>query len=102
MTHQLLTTRDAAEHDLLDLVLAVTLPRVPDKRQQREVTFGPAFTEAQRRILSALLDALITPLRWLADVRLERLSQMVQLARLAIAAEPASSVPPGAGARRMA
>lgn len=102
MSQQLLTTRDPADRDLLGLVRALTLPRVPDKRRQQEETFRPAFTEARRRILSALLDAVISALRWRPDVRLKRLPRMVDLARLAITAEPAYSVPPGAGARKMA
>jgi hypothetical protein len=103
MSRQFLTTQDVDHRgDLLDRALLAMVPHFPAERRQRQETFQPAFTEVRPRTLSALVDRPDTALRWVPAVRHEWLSGLADFARLTTAAEQASAVPPGAGARRTA
>lgn len=83
--------------DFRDRALRVAFPKcLEDSGQvQDETTLWGAFTQAQPRILGALLDAVSTAIaRWEAvqDVRLPR---MADFARWVVAAEPALPWPQG-------
>lgn len=84
----------ATRGDLLDRSLVLHLPRID--RYRREDDFWAAFTEAQPRILGALLDAVVSGLANVNQIELARSPRMADFAIWASATEPALGLEPGA------
>lgn len=78
-----------ARGDLADRAITVTLPHIPDERRRPEQEVWTAFDAAAPGILALLLDALVTALRNMPTLKLQRLPRMADFARLACAAAPA-------------
>jgi hypothetical protein len=85
----------ATRSDLLDRVVAVTLPAIPEHRRMPEDELWSAFEEVRPRILGALLDAVAMALQNLSRVELGRLPRMADFAKWSVAAEPALPVDSG-------
>ena len=83
------TTSLLARGDLADRSLAITLPPIPDARRRPEDAIWAEFDASAPSILAALLDGLVTALKRLPGLRIERLPRMADFARLACAAAPA-------------
>lgn len=81
--------------DLLDRSLITYLPVIPEQQRRSEEQFWRLFTEAQPRLLGALLDAVSCALRRLKSVTLSRLPRMADFAQWAVAAEPTLGWPEG-------
>jgi energy-coupling factor transporter ATP-binding protein EcfA2 len=78
-----------ARGDLADRSIAVTLPHIPDDKRRPESEVWKDFDAAVPGILALLLDGLVTALRRLPTLKLDRLPRMADFARLACAAAPA-------------
>ncbi len=78
-----------ARGDLADRSIAVTLPPIPDDKRRPESDVWRDFDAAAPGILALLLDGLVTALRRLPALKLDRLPRMADFARLACAAAPA-------------
>jgi hypothetical protein len=85
----------ATRSDLLDRALVLNLPAIPEDRRRSEADVWSEFEDARPLILGALLDAVSTALRNVADVKLDRLPRMADFALWAVAAEPALGLPAG-------
>jgi hypothetical protein len=85
----------ATRPDLLDRVLILNLPSIPEEKRRVESAFWREFDTAHPSILGALLDAVSTALRNEANVVLARLPRMADFAVWATAAESALGVPDG-------
>lgn len=86
----------ASRSDLLDRMIVLTLPTIPEARRRTEQAVLAAFNIAHPRILGALLDAAAHALRTLPDVKLDALPRMADFAYWAIAAESGLGLSPGA------
>ena len=75
--------------DLADRALAVTLPRIPEESRLPERVIYERMDRIQPLVLGALLDAVVTGLRRLPSVKLERLPRMADFAEWIVACEPA-------------
>ena len=75
--------------DLADRALAVTLPRIPEESRLPERVIYERMDRIQPLVLGALLDAMVTGLRRLPSVKLERLPRMADFAEWIVACEPA-------------
>ena len=78
-----------ARGDLADRSIAVTLPHIPDEKRRAESAVWAEFDAAAPGILALLLDGLVTALRRLPSLKIDRLPRMADFARLACAAAPA-------------
>jgi energy-coupling factor transporter ATP-binding protein EcfA2 len=78
-----------ARGDLADRSIAITRPHIPDDKRRTEEVVWQEFDKAAPGILALLLDALVTALRRLPELKLEHLPRMADFARLACAAAPA-------------
>lgn len=81
--------------DLLDRVLLLSLPPIPEGRRRTESEFWAEFETARPRILGALLDAVAAGLRNVAGVRLPHLPRMADFAVWATACEEGLGWPEG-------
>ncbi|MBX6772473.1 MAG: bifunctional 3'-5' exonuclease/DNA polymerase [Chloroflexi bacterium] len=79
--------------DLLDRVVSIELPRIPDERRRDEAALWADFRTRHAAMLGALLDTLAGALRERSALRLARLPRMADFARLAAAAERAEVGP---------
>jgi hypothetical protein len=86
----------AKESDLMDRALLLCLPVIPEEKRQTEEEFWCAFEKARPRILGAILTAMSAALRNLPTVKLDALPRMADLAKFAVAAEPALGLSKGA------
>jgi hypothetical protein len=85
---------DVVTHgDLLDRVLTVDLPTIPEERRRPERDLWAEFTAARPRILGALLDGLAGALAEAPGVRLARLPRMADFAVHSVAVERALKWP---------
>ena len=75
--------------DLADRTLFLTLEPIPENRRRLEKELWSDFEQARPKILGALLDAVVSGLRALPDVKLERLPRMADFALWATACETA-------------
>jgi ABC-type dipeptide/oligopeptide/nickel transport system ATPase subunit len=85
----------ASRSDLLDRMIVLTLPTIPEARRRTEQAVLAAFNIAHPRILGALLDAAAHALRTLPDVKLDALPRMADFALWATAAERGLGLAPG-------
>ncbi|MCP4251651.1 MAG: ATP-binding protein [bacterium] len=85
-----------ARPDLLDRAICLTLPQIPESRRRTELDFWREFEAIRRGVLRALLAAVSTSLRNRPTVELPFLPRMADFAVLAVAAETALGLPPGA------
>jgi hypothetical protein len=76
-------------HDLADRALLLTLSPIPEECRRPEAELWTAFEAAHPRILGVLLDAVVTGLRELPSIRLERHPRMADFARWGAACETA-------------
>jgi hypothetical protein len=79
----------ATQIDLLSRSIVLHLPFIPDHERIPEQQFWSDFTDAQPRILGALLDAVSMALRNWRQVSLPKLPRMADFATWACAAAPA-------------
>lgn len=79
----------ATQADLLDRSIVLHLPFISGHQRRSEQQFWSDFTDAQPRILGALLDAVSTALRNWNQVSLHALPRMADFAIWACAAAPA-------------
>lgn len=75
--------------DLLDRSLVCNVPRIEPERRRTRHELDAAYATARPKILGALLDAVACGLRHSASINPATLPRMADLARFAIAAEPA-------------
>ncbi len=85
----------ASRSDLLDRMLVLTLPTIPEAKRRTEQEVLPAFNIAHPRILGALLDAAAHALRTMPDVKPDALPRMADFALWVIAAESGLGLAPG-------
>lgn len=85
----------ATRGDLLDRAMVVTLPTITDGKRKTEGALDDAFTTAHPRILGALLDAVVSALRYLPTVALEDPPRMADFAHWILAAERGLGWPGG-------
>ncbi len=85
----------ATRADLLDRVLLLELPVIPDARRRTEEEFWGAFNAALPQMLGAVLDAMSTTLAAVQSVRLASSPRMADFARLGAAAERGLGWPTG-------
>ncbi|MDH3672663.1 MAG: hypothetical protein OES46_16145 [Gammaproteobacteria bacterium] len=85
-------TRD----DLIDRAIIVNLEPIPETARRPETELWQAYDSIRPAILGALLDAVVTALRRLPDVCLDRLPRMADFAQWVTAAEPALGLNDGA------
>ena len=85
----------ASRSDLLDRMIVLTLPTIPESSRRTEQEVTAAFDIAHPRILGALLDAAAHALRTLPSVRSDALPRMADFAKWAIAAESGLGIAPG-------
>jgi hypothetical protein len=78
----------ASRSDLLDRVIILELPAIPDARRQTESEFWRIFDEARPLLLGALCDAVAAALRNRTAVTLGALPRMADFAVWVTAAEP--------------
>ena len=78
-----------ARGDLADRSIAITRPHIPDDKRRTEEVVWREFDKAAPGILALLLDALVTALRRLPNMKLGHLPRMADFAKLACAAAPA-------------
>ena len=83
----------ANRSDILDRVIILELPPIPDARRQTESEFWRTFHETRPQLLGALCDAVAAALRDRATVRLGALPRMADFAVWVTAAEPALGWP---------
>jgi hypothetical protein len=86
-------TEYATRSDLLDRMVALELPSIPEGRRRSEAGLWGEFERLRSRLLGALLDRLAGALRELPNVQLERLPRMADFAIWAVAAERAAGHP---------
>jgi len=84
----------ASRTDLLDRSILLDLPAI--KNFKEEAKFWEDFSQAQPRLLGALLDVAVTALGNLPSVHPDDSPRMADFAALATAAEPALGLMPGA------
>jgi hypothetical protein len=77
----------ASRGDLLDRVVIVTLPSIPETQRRPESEIWPRFCAARPLILGGILDAVVAALRNVNNVKLDRLPRMADFAIWATAAE---------------
>ena len=75
--------------DLLDRMIAITLPQIPDTARKTERDFWVEFDKALPRILGALLDAISVALGCIENVHLETHIRMADFLEWVVAAAPA-------------
>jgi hypothetical protein len=80
--------------DLADRAIFLTLDPVPDQNRRAEEEFRAAFEKDRPQILGALLDMMAQGLRYLPDIKLERLPRMADFAKWGVACER-TIFPPG-------
>ncbi len=85
----------ASRSDLLDRMIVLTLPRIPNPERRTTEQVLEGFRKAHPRILGALLDAAAHALRTLPDVKPDALPRMADFAEWVIAAEPALGLADG-------
>ena len=85
----------ASRSDLLDRMIVLTLPTIPEARRRTEQEVLAAFDIAHPRILGGLLDAAAHALRTLPGVKPDALPRMADFALWAIAAESGLGLNPG-------
>lgn len=86
----------ASRSDLLDRMIVLTLPTIPESKRRTEQEVLAAFDSAHPRILGVLLDAAAHALRTLPGVRPATLPRMADFACWAIAAEQKLGLAAGA------
>jgi hypothetical protein len=77
----------AQRGDLLDRLVKLRLPPIPDNARKTEAEFWNQFESAKPRIFGALLDALSQVLRRIKTVHVENLPRMADFALWGVAAE---------------
>lgn len=77
-----------AREDLADRSLVVRLPVLPDSARRPEQKILRRMEDVRPRLLGAVLDAVVTGLRRLPDVRLGNLPRMADFAEWVVACEP--------------
>jgi hypothetical protein len=77
----------ATRSDLLDRCLVIWLSAIPEDLRRPEAELYAAFEEVRPLILGALLDAVVTALRQLPNIKLSSLPRMADFALWATAAE---------------
>lgn len=88
-------TQVATRGDLLDRAIVITLPPIPEDQRKDEASFWAEYDQARPRLLGALLDAVVTGLRRVGNVRLARKPRMADFAMWGVAAEAACPWPEG-------
>ena len=84
-----------ARPDFLDRALIVEFLALPPELRRDEARYWSEFSDRQPRILAALLDAAVTGLRNLPQVKLERLPRLADFALWVSACEEALDMQPG-------
>lgn len=79
----------AARGDLLDRMIILRLPEIPDEQRQEDQKFWNQFELTRPQILGALLDVVSAALRKLPSVHLKKLPRMADFAVLGSAVEEA-------------
>lgn len=85
----------AVSGDLVDRLIRLSLPPIPESRRLPESIFWHRFEIARPRILGALLTAVSGALQNLSTIRLERLPRMADFAVWVTAGESALGWKPG-------
>lgn len=85
----------ATRSDLRDRAIVLTLPVIPEESRQDEDFLWKKFSATQPRVLGALLDGVVTALKKLHTIQLERKPRMADFAKWVVAAEPALGWEPG-------
>ena len=85
----------ASRSDLLDRMVTITFPSIPEERRRTAEEVDAAFTALRPRILGALLDGLSTGLRKLPETQVKNLPRMADFARFGVAAETGLGLEPG-------
>lgn len=85
----------ATRSDLLDRAIQLTLPTIAEDKRRDEDDLWRRFEQIRPRVIGALLDAVVTALKNLDSVRLDRKPRMADFAKWVVAAEPALGWDPG-------
>ncbi|MBI1833982.1 MAG: hypothetical protein HYR90_04115 [Candidatus Andersenbacteria bacterium] len=85
----------ATRPDLLDRLLILYLPRIPESRRRAEREFWQAFELARPRIMGVLYTAVSTALRNLDSTKLSSSPRMADFTQWVVAAETAFGWPEG-------
>ena len=85
----------ASRSDLLDRMVTITFPSIPEERRRTAEEVDAAFTALRPRILGALLDGLSSALRKLPETKVGNLPRMADFARFGVAAETGLGLEPG-------
>jgi hypothetical protein len=75
----------ATNADLADRALVVTLPPIPEEYRKPEAEFWKAFENSRSRIFGALLDALVSGMRHVAETKLAKYPRMADFSRWVVA-----------------
>ncbi len=71
--------------DLLDRLLLIELERIPPEQRMDEATFWKGFDADCPGLFGALLDGIAGALKYLPDIKLDRMPRMADFARVACA-----------------
>jgi hypothetical protein len=71
--------------DLLDRLLLIELERIPADKRMDEATFWSRFDADRPKLFGSLLDAISGALRYLPNIKLDRMPRMADFARVACA-----------------
>jgi len=94
---QILTGIDriASRHDLLDRMLVLTLPYIPDHKRRPEAELWQRFESTRPRILGGLLDAVVAALANFSTTKMDNFPRLADFAQWVTAAESALPWKPG-------
>jgi len=86
----------ATRSDLLDRSICITLPTIPDEKRMTEKELFLRFNKLLPQILGAFIDVISKAMKRLPTVKLQKPPRMADFATLAVAAEEALGLKPGA------
>jgi len=84
----------ATRSDLLDRVIFIILPTIPNDKRRTEVDLWKAFERVRPLVLGLLLDAVSLALRNVDSVELDDMPRMADFAKWVVAAIPAFGIDP--------
>jgi hypothetical protein len=86
----------ASRGDLLDRAIIVTLQPIEDEDRKEESELEAEFLQAWPKLLGAVLDATVTALTNIGNVKIDRLPRMADFTVWVVAAEPSLGIEEGA------
>ncbi len=85
----------ASRSDLLDRIVTITFPSIPEERRRTAKEVDAEFKRIAPRVFGALLNALSSALRRLPETQVENLPRMADFALFGAAAEEGLGLEPG-------